>query len=140
MESCQITLSCYSHFTSSSDHFPKLFKNTFSGNIVLPQWRYKQICSFFPVYIEIISYFSLYKKIFTLKFGASLLAQMVKNLPAVQKNQIQSLAWGDLLQKGMATRFTILARRIPCTEETGRLQSTGSQIVGQDSNLHSLLP
>ena len=133
MESCQITLSCYSHFTSSYDHFPKLFKKTSSGNIVLP------LCSFFPVYIVIISYFSLYKKIFTLKFGASLLAQMVKNLPAVQENQVQSLDWEHLLEKGMATHFNILAWRIPWTEETGRLQSTGSQRVGENSSFHSLL-
>ena len=64
------------------------------------------------MYIEVISYFSLYKKIFTLKFGASLLAQMVKNLPAVQENQVQSLGREDPLEKGMATHSRILAWRI----------------------------
>ena len=73
------------------------------------------------------------------KGRAPLVAQMVKNLPAVQENQVQSLDWEDLLQKGMATHFSILAWRIPRTEETSRLQSTGWQRVGQDSNFHSLL-
>ena len=60
---------------------------------------------------------------------ASLVAHMVKNLPAKQETQIQvqSLGQEDLLQKGTATRSIILAWRIPRTEEPGRLQSMGSQ-------------
>ena len=61
---------------------------------------------------------------------SSLLAQMVKNLPTMQKTRVQSLAWEDPLEKGMATRSSILAWRLPWTEEPGRIRSTGSQRVG----------
>ena len=57
---------------------------------------------------------------------AFLVGQMVKNLPAVQEMQVQSLAWEDSLEKGMAAHSSILARRIPWTEEPGGLQSMGS--------------
>ena len=60
------------------------------------------------------------------------MAQMVKNLPAVQETQVQSLGQEDPLEKGMATRSSILAWRIPRTEEPGGLQSMGSQIVRHD--------
>ena len=60
-------------------------------------------------------------------FGASLIAQSVKNLPAMQETQIQFLGWEDPLEKEMATHSSILAWRIPWTEEPGRLQSMGSQ-------------
>ena len=52
---------------------------------------------------------------------------MVKNLPAMQEVRAQSLGWEDPLEKGMATHSTILAWRIPWTEEPDGLQSTGSQ-------------
>ena len=55
---------------------------------------------------------------------------MVKNLPAMQEMQVQSLGWEGPLGEGMATDFSILAYRIPWAEEPGRLQSTGSQRVG----------
>ena len=61
-----------------------------------------------------------------------LFAQMVKNLPPVQETLVQSLGWEDPLEKGMATHSSILAWRIPWTEEPGRLQSMGSQRVGHD--------
>ena len=64
--------------------------------------------------------------------GASLVVQMVKNLPAVQETQIQSQGQEDPLEKGMATYSSILAWRIPWTEKPGRLQSMGLQRVGQD--------
>ena len=51
--------------------------------------------------------------------GASLVSQMVKYLPAMQETKIQSLGWEDPLEKGMATHFSILAWRIPWTEEPG---------------------
>ena len=60
----------------------------------------------------------------------SLVAQMVKNLPAVQESQVRSLGQEDPLEKGMATHSSIFAWRIPCTEEPGGLQSIGSQRVG----------
>jgi len=56
---------------------------------------------------------------------AFLVTQMVKNLPAVQETWVQSLGWDDPLEKGMATHSSILAWRIPWTEEPGGLQSTG---------------
>ena len=52
---------------------------------------------------------------------------MVKRLPAVQETQVRSLGWEDLLEEGMPTHSSILAWRIPRTEEPGRLQSMGSQ-------------
>ena len=48
--------------------------------------------------------------------GASLVAQMMKNLPAVQETQVRSLGWQDPLEKGMATHFSILAWKIPWTQ------------------------
>ena len=53
------------------------------------------------------------------------MAQVVKNLLATQQTQVQSLGREDLLEKGMATQSSILAWRIPWTEEPGRLQSMG---------------
>ena len=60
------------------------------------------------------------------------MAQLVKNLPAKQETWVQSLGWEDTLEKGMATHLSILAWRIPWTEEPGGLQSTGSQRAGHD--------
>ena len=61
--------------------------------------------------------------------GLPQVAQMVKNLPAMQEVRAQSLGWEDPLEKGMATHSTILAWRIPWTEEPCGLQSVGSQRV-----------
>ena len=60
------------------------------------------------------------------------MAQMVKNLPAVQETQVRSLGWEDPLEKGMATYSSVLAWRIPWTEEPSGLQSMGSQRVRHD--------
>ena len=60
----------------------------------------------------------------------SLVAQMVKNPPAMQETWVQSLGWEDLLENWMATHSSILAWRIPWTEEPGGLQSMGLQRVG----------
>jgi len=56
-------------------------------------------------------------------------AQLVKNPPAMCKTWIQSLGWEDPSEKGMAIHSSILAWRIPCTEEPGRLQSMGLQRI-----------
>ena len=64
--------------------------------------------------------------------NASLVAQRLKRLPARLETQVQSLGREDPLEKEMATHSSILAWRIPRTEEPGRLQSTGSQRVGHD--------
>ena len=55
------------------------------------------------------------------------MAQTVKNLHAMQETQVQCLGWEDPLEKGMATHSSILAWRIPWTEESGGLQSMGLQ-------------
>ena len=66
---------------------------------------------------------------------ASLVAQTVKNLPAVQETWIRSLDREDSLEEGMATRSSILAWRITWTEEPGKLQSIVSQRVRHDWNI-----
>ena len=63
---------------------------------------------------------------------ASLVAQMVKNPPALQETRVQSLGQEDSLEKEMATHSSILAWRIPWTEKPGRLQSMRLQRVGHD--------
>ena len=60
---------------------------------------------------------------------ASLIAQLVKDLPAMQENRVQSLGREDPLEKEMATHSSVLALRIPWTEEPGGLQSMGLQRV-----------
>ena len=57
-------------------------------------------------------------------------AQAIKNLPAVQETWVQSVGQEDPLEKGMTAHSSILAWRIPWTEEPDRLQSMGSQGVG----------
>ena len=66
------------------------------------------------------------------KHLTSLVAQTVKNLPAMQETQVRSLGWEDPLDKEMATHSSILAWRIPWKEEPGRLQSMGLQRVRHD--------
>ena len=60
------------------------------------------------------------------------MAQIVKNLPAMQETRVQTLGGEDTPEKGMATLSSILAWRIPQTEELGRLQSMESQRVRHD--------
>ena len=68
----------------------------------------------------------------TTSFRASLVAQMVKRPPAMRETWVRSLGWEDPLEKGMATHSSLLAWRIPWTEDPDRLQSMGSQRVGHD--------
>ena len=74
----------------------------------------------------------------TAQFGSSkhtwtsLVAQMVKCLPTMRETRVQYLGWEDALEKEMATHSSILAWKIPWTEEPGRLHSMGSQRVGHD--------
>ena len=65
-------------------------------------------------------------------FGTSLVAQMVKNLPAMQETRVLSLGLKDPLKKGMTTHSSTLAWRIPWTEEPGGLQSMELQSVGHE--------
>ena len=60
------------------------------------------------------------------------MTQMVKKPPAMQETQVGSLGWEDPLEKEMATHTSVLAWRIPWTEEPGGLQSTGLQRVGHN--------
>ena len=64
------------------------------------------------------------------RFKASLVAQRLKHLPTMQETCVRSLGWEDPLEKGMATHSSVLAWRIPWTEEPGGLLSIGSQKVG----------
>ena len=65
-------------------------------------------------------------------FYLSLVAQMVKNPPAIQETRVQSLGREDPLEEEMATHSSILAWELPWTEESGGLQSMGSQRIGHD--------
>ena len=68
-----------------------------------------------------------------------MVSQTVKNLPAMWETQVQSLSWEDPLEKGMAIHSSILAWRIPWTEEPDKLQFMGSERVRQDwaANTHT---
>ena len=63
---------------------------------------------------------------------SSLVAQMVKHLPTMRETRVRSLGWEDPLEKEMATHSSILAWRIPWTEDPGRLQAMGLQRVRHD--------
>ena len=63
---------------------------------------------------------------------ASLVAQMVKNLTAMQKTWVRSLGWEDPVEEGMVTHSSVLAWRFPWTEEPGGLQFTGLQRAGHN--------
>ena len=76
-----------------------------------------------------------YKSSFSLQLhhlGASLVAQTVKHLSAMQDTRVRSLDWEDPLEKDMAAHSNILAWKIPWTAEPGRLPSMGSQRVRHD--------
>ena len=94
------------------------------------QWKQCQTLFFWaPKSLQMVIAAMKLKDIYSL---ASLVAQMVMHLSATQKTQVQSLGGEDPLEKEMATHSSILAWRIPWTEEPGGLQSTGWQRVGQD--------
>ena len=67
-----------------------------------------------------------------LDLGASLVAQTIRDLPVMQETWVESLGWEDPLEEERATHTSILAWKIPKTEEPGRLQATGLQRVGHD--------
>ena len=93
---------------------------------------------FFTIWAKqlgLLLYISTFRRIYR---GASLVTQMVKTLPALQETWVWFLGWEDPLEKGMATHSSILAWRIPWTEETGGLQSKGSQRVYRGHKLYPL--
>jgi len=67
-----------------------------------------------------------------IKERVTVVAQKVKNLPAMQETWVRSLGWEDPLEWGMATHSSILAWRFPWTEEPDGLKSMGSQRVKHD--------
>ena len=74
-----------------------------------------------------------------LKHWASLMAQRVKQLPAIKETWVRSLGWEDPLEKEMATHSSVLAWRIPRTEKPGSLESVGSQSRTRLSDFTHLL-
>ena len=66
-----------------------------------------------------------------------MVALMVKTLPAMQETWVQSLGWEDPMEKEKATHFSILAWRIPWTEEPGELQSVGWQRAGHNQKTNT---
>ena len=85
--------------------------------------------SFFSVSVQFIFIVRILVFYYTV---TSLVAQTVKHLTTMWETQVQSLGWEDLLEEEMATHSSILAWKIPWTEEPGRLQSMGSQRAGHD--------
>jgi len=107
-------------FKKFSSHHPLLLEESSDCFVCL-----KKTC----MYVLVPAYFSL---LILNLVCPSLVAQIVKNLPAVQETWVWSLGLEDPLEKGMATHFSILAWRIPWTEEPAGPKSMGSQRVGQD--------
>ena len=68
---------------------------------------------------------TVFRHIYIIYTWASLVAQKLENLPAVQETQVRSLGWDDPLEKGMAAHYSIPAWRIPWTEQPDGLQSMG---------------
>ena len=69
-------------------------------------------------------------------YGASLVAQRLKHLPAMQETQVRSLGWEDTLEKEMATHSSILAWRIPWMEEPGGLQGCKESDMTERLHFH----
>ena len=117
-----------------------LLKPVVTSNSVHSQWEL-QMSWGLGTFAATISRRSLVKDWALKQVGASLPAQRLKHLPAMQETQVQSLGREDPLEKEMATHSSIIAWRIPWMEEPGGLQSMGSQRVGHDwatSLTHSL--
>ena len=89
----------------------------------------KSICSLCEAQVTNMRY---EKKFPSSGSRASLMAQVVKNPPAIQETWVQSLSWEDPLEEGMATHSSILAWRILWTEESGELWFMGSQKAGRE--------
>ena len=96
---------------------PKIYSNHINSNSIWVSFYIYEIQEHF-IYVSIDWIFPV--------------SQTVKNLPAIQETQVLSLGWKDPLKKGMATYSSILAWRIPWTEEPGGPQSMGSQRGGHD--------
>ena len=125
-----LTICPYSFFLQALESYSTLFNSGHCTiSFILTVDRPLEICPL-PLFLLVIQFFLCSDSGYYL--GASLVAQMVKNLPAMQETWILSLCWEDPLEKEMATHSSILAWRIPWTEESGGLQSMGLQRVGHD--------
>ena len=113
----------------SAVKWPKYW--SFSFNIS-PSNEHPGLISFRMDWLDLLAVQGTLKSLHQHHNCASLVAQRLKHLPAMWETWVQSLGWEDTLEKEMATRSSILAWRIPWTEEPGGLQSTRSQRVGQD--------
>ena len=113
----------------SAVKWPKYW--SFSFNIS-PSNEHPGLISFRMDWLDLLAVQGTLKSLLQHHNWASLVAQRLKHLPAMWETWVQSLGWEDTLEKEMATRSSILAWRIPWTEEPGGLQSTRSQRVGQD--------
>ena len=104
--------------TENENHFPSYF-------LLICVYTYICVCIYVYIYICVcISTFC--------KTIPKLVAHMVKNLLAVQETRVWSQGWEHPLEKEMATHSSIFGQRIPRTEESGGLQSMGSQRVGHN--------
>ena len=98
--------------------------------------RFKKVSRFYAeIFSKVSCYLSVIHKLCSISYFLRVIlifpvAQMVKNLPAIQETQVWSPGWKDLLEKGMAIHSSILAWRIPWIKEPGRPQSMGLQRVG----------
>ena len=126
---------CFSYFIVPLNIGFQTFISLPTSASVLGTLLVPKVFGFFLIYL----FFHLYLDITDI-IQLPLVAQMVKHLPTMRETQVQSLGWEDLLEKEMATHSSILAWKIPWTEEPGRLQSMRSQRVRQDwatSHSHS---
>ena len=105
-------------------------------NCLIKNWKLYDEFSYYDGCFSPQLYLHLHYVNLRLYYRASLVAQLVKNLLAVQESWIWSLGWEDPLEKEMATHSSILAWKIPWTEEPGGLQSMGLQELDTTEQLN----
>ena len=118
--------------------FPKTIYTVQDNSTILLTYQRKYKFSQYIFGAQQCTYFNFSFKAIYAWHRASLVAKRLKRLPPMWETQVRFLGQEDSLEKEMATHSTILAWRIPWTEEPGRLQSTGSQRVRHDwaTSLH----
>ena len=119
------------HIISKSESDNYLLSN-YSWTFKLQLWLFKTNKQTKTVTNKYVKYVLQNTVLRLTEMWAFLVAQRLKHLPAMRETQVWSLGWKDPLEKEMATHSSILAWKIPWTEEPGRLQSMGSQRVGHD--------
>ena len=103
-----------------------------SVSLLIPNQLFSHFSEHKVILVICTSILGYNKKTYLCTYRASLVAQRIKLLPAMQETRVWSLGWEDPLEKEMATYSSIPAWRIPWTEEPGGLQSMGSQRVRHD--------